>query len=84
MNDDPPSQLQMRHVIFSQLHVLVPLLVATPYGNECLDSDLGCSNSWENRASESPRCQIINVGSIFDDDLYDWCLRDFCKIINVL
>jgi len=42
---------------------------ATPYGNECLDSDRGCSNSWENRASESPRCQIINS----EGPALDWC-----------
>ena len=46
-----------------RLYSLIPTetAVATPYGNECDVNSLGCMNDWENKATESPRCQINNV-----------------------
>jgi len=42
---------------------------ATPYGNQCDKNSLGCMNDWENKATESPRCQIQNSAG----PTYDWC-----------
>ena len=59
-----------------RLYSLIPTetAVATPYGNEC-EKGLGCMNDWENKATESPRCQIYNVSRT-------WVL-EFSKILVV-